>query len=152
MIHDRAKVIPRTKIVNEDDKWHIGDFCLVVVPRLEMGSHSQINAGTKVLGRETVKIGQRSVISYDCLLLTSTDHPNPKEWKHDDYSPENERRIQTASITIGNDCFVGAKSVLMPGVTLPDKQVVPAGSYVYMKGGVCYARPLGDINTWSDKS
>ena len=143
VVYDKAKVLARTEIVAETDQWHIGDFCLVTVPKLIIKDGAHINAGAKILGRETVELGKRSVISYDVLVLTSTDSPNPYEWKHNDYSPESERRIQSQCITIGDDCFIGAKSVLMPGVTLLDKQVVPAGSYVYMKEGVPRCRPLG---------
>jgi acetyltransferase-like isoleucine patch superfamily enzyme len=33
-------------------------------------------------------------------------------------------------ITIGNNCFIGAKSIIMPGVTLGDNTIVGAGSIV----------------------
>ncbi|MFA5937515.1 MAG: DapH/DapD/GlmU-related protein [Candidatus Paceibacterota bacterium] len=145
-VYPGAKVLERTVIIAEDEKWFIGDFCLVTVPKLMIGSGSQINAGTKVLGRELVSIGRRSVVSYDCLLLTSSDTPNPTEWKHNDFSPEDERRIKSQSIVIGDDCFIGAKCVLMPGVCVPMKTVIPAGSYVYMKQGEHYYRPLGEVS------
>lgn len=129
-IYGTAKVLKRTVIETKDDKWFVGDFCLVTVPKLVLGSGAHINAGSKVLGRETVSIGDRSVVGYDCLLITSSDTPNPPHCFHNDFSPEEERNIKSAPITIGKDCFVGSKSTLMPGTVLPDNTVVPAGSYV----------------------
>ena len=78
-IYDKAKVLGRTKITASDDQWFIGDFCLVTVPELILGGHCQVNAGAKILGRETVTIGRGSVVSYDVLILTSSDSPNPPQ-------------------------------------------------------------------------
>lgn len=33
-------------------------------------------------------------------------------------------------ITIGNNCFVGANSIILPGVRIPDNSIVAAGSVV----------------------
>jgi acetyltransferase-like isoleucine patch superfamily enzyme len=41
-------------------------------------------------------------------------------------------------VTIGNNCFIGAKATIMPGVTLGDNTIVGAGSVVtksYLGGG-----------------
>jgi len=161
-IYGMAKVLKRTKIVSiggtvlydqnegkqliqgtpELDNWFIGDFCLVTVPLLVLGGFCQINSGAKILGRETVTIGRGSVVSYDVLIMTSSDSPNPPKWKHNDFDPEEERRVKSASITIGNECFIGAKSVLMPGVAVPDDTVIPAMSYVSMSEGVLKVKNL----------
>ncbi len=129
-VYEKAKILPRTEIVTEDDQWFIGDFCLVTVPKLKLGSGAQINAGSKILGRDVVSIGRNSVVSYDVLILTSTDSPDPPRRKHNDFSPESERLIVTKPVTIGNECFIGAKSILMPGSYILDNKVIPAGSYV----------------------
>jgi len=132
-IYPTAKIVHPEGIRAEDDRFHIGDFCLVTVPVLEIGSCSQINAGTKILGREHVRIGRHSVISYDCLLLTSSDSPYEAPY-HDDYSPEDMRAIDSEGITIGDFCFIGAKCILMPGTNLPDHTIVRAMSYVTRRG------------------
>ena len=118
------------------DNWFIGDFCLVTVPTLVLGGNCQINAGAMILGRETVEIGRGSVVSYGVKILTSTDCPDPQSGrKHNDFDPEDQRLIKSAPITIGKECFVGADSILMPGVVLPDKAVIPAGAFVEEKNG-----------------
>jgi maltose O-acetyltransferase len=35
-----------------------------------------------------------------------------------------------ASVTIGNGCWLGARAMILPGVTLADKTLVAAGSVV----------------------
>lgn len=117
------------------DNWFIGDFCLVTVPTLVLGGNCQINAGAKILGRETVTIGKGSVVSYGVHILTSTDQPNPPEWKHNDFDPEDQRRIKSAPVIIGNECFIGDRSTLMPGVVLPDNTIIPAYSFVEERDG-----------------
>lgn len=129
MIYETAKILSSTKLfVPPPDKFHIGDFCLITVPELVLCEGSHVNAGTKIIGREKVVVGKYSVISYDCLLLTSTDCP--KEALASDYLPEEQRKIYTAPISIGEHVFVGAKSIVMPGVTIFDGAVIGAGSYI----------------------
>ena len=33
-------------------------------------------------------------------------------------------------IRVGNDCFIGAKSIILPGVSIGDKSIVAAGAVV----------------------
>jgi len=135
VIYDKAKVLSNVLLETEGEDWHIGDFCLVTVPRLKIGKGSHINAHSSILGRECVEIGRDSVISYYCLLLTSSDSPDPPDRKHNDYSPETLRAVKSNPIYIGNDCFIGAHVTLMPGCIVPDNTVIKAYSYCYMKYG-----------------
>lgn len=137
VVYETAKILKETELDHpDDDNWHIGDLCLVTVPHLVIGSGSQVNAHSSILGRASVFIGKYSVVSYYCLLLTSSDTPLPPARKHSDYALESERLIRTGDIRIGDNCFVGAHSTLMPGVSLPDDTVIPAYSYVDMRGGI----------------
>ena len=60
-------------------------------------------------------------------------------------------------IEIGNNCFIGAGSIIMPGVTIGDNCIVGAGSIVtksvapntIVAGNP--ARPITDINTFRNK-
>lgn len=62
-------------------------------------------------------------------------------------------------IKIGNNCFIGARSVIMYGVTLADNTIVAAGSVVtksFQQGNlVIGGNPAREITTWekfADKS
>jgi len=129
VIYSTAKVDKGTKLhLPDNGKYHIGDFCLITVPRLEIAEGSQINAGSRILGRERVSIGRFSVVSYNCTLLTTTDTPN--EALASDYLPEEKRRIKSAPIEIGEHCFIGGNTIIMPGVTIHDGSVIGANSYI----------------------
>jgi acetyltransferase-like isoleucine patch superfamily enzyme len=131
-IYPGSIISPRT-IVEAKGKGHIGSFVFVNVPLLVMGERSQINAFTSITGRRPVIIGKDTTISYGCRLISSSDKPAPGK-NHTDYSPEYERNIDDKIITIGNNCFIGANSILMPGVILKDNTIVPAQSYVTRNG------------------
>jgi len=129
VIFGTAKVSKQTKLyLPNNDKYHIGDFCLVTVPQLSIAEGSQINAGSRILGRERVTIGRYSVVSYNCTLMTTTDTPN--EALASDYLPEEKRRLKSAPIEIGEHCFIGANTIVMPGVTIHDGSVIGANSYI----------------------
>jgi acetyltransferase-like isoleucine patch superfamily enzyme len=87
-----------------------------------------VNAGSKLLGRETIRLGDFSVIGYDCLLMTSTDRP--AHALANDFILEEHRKILSESIVIGRHAFIGSKSTLMPGCKIPEGCVVGQGSVV----------------------
>lgn len=60
-----------------------------------------------------VHVGQRSYVTLGVVVLT-----------HD------RSRGLYLHTRIGNDCFIGARSIIMPGVTVGDGSVVGAGSVV----------------------
>jgi len=129
VIFSTAKVSKETRLhLPKNNKYHIGDFCLITVPQLVIAEGSQINAGSRVLGRERVIIGRYSVVSYNCTLLTTTDTPN--EALTSDYLPDKKRKIKSAPIEIGEHCFIGANTIIMPGVTIHDGSVIGANSYI----------------------
>ncbi len=53
-------------------------------------------------------------------------------------------------INIGNNCFIGANSIILPGVTLGDTCIVAAGSVVtksFMGGEIIAGNPAKQIST-----
>ncbi len=88
-------------------------------------------------------ISQEALISYGASL----DKSNPKGIHIDagtyvasgtcimahDYC-----RLWAAEVRIGKNCFIGARSIIMPGVTLGDSTIVGSGAVVtksFPKGG-----------------
>jgi len=106
----------------------IGTNAVVLVPYLQMDDGSQINAGAILFGREAVRIGKNSVISYNAVIGTSTDTLRGNYMN--DASPENQRCIKVAPVKIGDNCFIGANCVIMPGVKIGSNSVIGAGSYI----------------------
>ena len=74
-------------------------------------------ANAYTLGR--IEIRARATIAQEAYLCTGT---------HDFTSSS--LPLQTAPIIVGEDCFVGARAFILPGVTLGDRSIVGACSVV----------------------
>lgn len=82
-----------------------------------------------------ISIGRDVVISREVLLLTH-DYAPLRALAAMGYDEEGRRDSNrlVKGISIGNNCFVGARAVLLPGTTLGDNVIVGAGAVV--KGSV----------------
>lgn len=88
-----------------------------------------------------VSIGNNVTISYNVSFNTHDDSVEAY-YKKD--------TLIVGKITIGNDCFVGVGSVILPGVTLSDNCIVGAGSVVtksFEQGSVIAGNPARKICT-----
>jgi len=77
---------------------------------------------------EQVKFGQQVWIGPHACFITH-DHNKEDLATHDEHQP----------ITIGENCWIGANAVVLPGVTLGERTIVGAGSIVTksFKDGHC---------------
>ncbi len=126
----------------------VHDFVLVTCRRLIMDKGSQINAHSTLAGRGAVYIGENAVISYGCTLLTSSDSPDAEFMN--DIMPMYIRNVKTEDIRLGEGSFIGAHSVIMPGVSIGPRAVVGALSYVDKSvpaGAVGWGRPF-QVRWW----
>lgn len=91
---------------------------------LRLAENSEINKGVFLLLKNNVSIGKNSTIAYQATILTSA---NP-------HGPHNKLSLiypaMTAPVTIKNDVWIGARAVILPGVTIGDCSVVAAGAVV----------------------
>lgn len=72
-----------------------------------------------------ISIGDRTEISFDCIFIT---HDGATWVFRDDETYG--RVMKFGKIEIGNNCFVGARSIILPGVKIGDRAVIAAGSVV----------------------
>ena len=89
---------------------------------LTIGPRAFINYGCFFdLGAETT-IGADTGLGYEVMLITCTHEPGTRE----------SRRGASISrpVAIGRGCWIGARTVIMPGVTIGDGCVVAANSVV----------------------
>ena len=87
-----------------------------------IGAQSFINYGCILEGKGAIHIGKRVQLAVGVALLTST---------HEIGGPEQRAgRLATAPITIGDGAWVGARSLVFPGVTVGAGAIVAAGSVV----------------------
>lgn len=89
---------------------------------LEIGERSLINFGCSIVALDRVTIGPRSLIGPHCMIMdTGFHHVDP------------ERRLdppRAQPIRIGENVWLGARVIVMPGVTIGDDSVVGIGSVV----------------------
>jgi len=105
-----------------------GSPCVVrtVAPRAEIkiGDFAGISSSIIVAGN-SLEIGPHTLIGAGCLIIDNDFHKiGPKGiW-------QTEYERNSKPVKIGSACFVGARSIILKGVTLGDRVVVGAGSVV----------------------
>jgi acetyltransferase-like isoleucine patch superfamily enzyme len=90
--------------------------------RLVVGSRATINAGCTLELNDTIEIGELVAIGQDVMILTSSHRLG----KSDRRAGGN----YTAPVRIAAGAWIGARSVLLPGITVGEGAVVAAGSVV----------------------
>jgi acetyltransferase-like isoleucine patch superfamily enzyme len=122
-----------TKIINEgaleiSESSRIDQFCFINGNGgVRLREQSVIHAGSHVVGNGNFDMGPRSVITYNCVVLTSTaDLGYPAS----STVPDQERRDITDDVRLENETFVGSGAVIMPGVTLRKGAAVAANAYI----------------------
>ena len=90
--------------------------------RLSIGSRVFINHGTSIAATQQVTIGERATIGPHCIIMDSDFH-----------RLEPDRRDETPPsrpVCLGENVWLGARVIVMPGVTIGQNTVVGAGSVV----------------------
>jgi maltose O-acetyltransferase len=90
--------------------------------RLRIGAGSQIGMGCAFDLEGQIWLGERVTLGHQVLLLTST---------HEIGSPQRRAgELVCKDIRIGNDVWIGARSILLPGITVGDGAVIAVGTLV----------------------
>lgn len=89
--------------------------------QLSIGGGSYVTGNSQILCSNSISIGEKSGIAFECLIMDSNFH---------DLSIHGKTRPQSEPVTIGDYVWVGARSVILRGVTIGDGAVVAAGSVV----------------------
>jgi len=82
-----------------------------------------VNTGTTILDCAPVTIGAGTLIGPACQLITVGHPVNDARMRRDLWE-------KATPITIGDDCWLGAGVLVMPGVTVGDRCVLAAGTVV----------------------
>lgn len=89
---------------------------------LTIGSGGFVNVGLTIDLTDRVTVGDRVSIGPDVLVLTSTHARGPHERRAG--------MLVSAPVTVGSGCWLGARSTILPGVTIGDGSIVGAGAVV----------------------
>lgn len=129
-----VKVYPLTKInraenVEIDDYSRILDYVYIDAGKsLKIGKYSIITWQCLIEGGAKTVIGDRVFIGPGTKLLTSTYAFNG--FYTNEFLPEGANDILYGDIVLENDSYIGANSVIMPGVTIGEGALVGSNAFV----------------------
>ena len=92
--------------------------------RMMIGAYVGMS-GVCICAANSVEIGERTIIGADALI-TDTDFHSPLP----DGGWSNDAAGTSAPVIIGKGCFIGARAIILKGVTIGDGAVVAAGALV----------------------
>lgn len=90
--------------------------------QIRMADHVYLNFGCVLLDSSWIEIGEGSLLGPEVHLYTVT-HPLSARQRAKGHE-------QAKPIKLGQNVWVGGKSVILPGVTVGDNSVIAAGSVV----------------------
>jgi acetyltransferase-like isoleucine patch superfamily enzyme len=102
---------------------------------IDIGDLVYIGDNVIISTRDRIRIGARTMVAHGVQIFDNDSHPLDPRDRHADYLNLIEGRhrthfIPSAPVEIGEDCWVGANSIVLKGVTIGDRSVVAAGSVV----------------------
>ena len=92
--------------------------------RITIGDHVGISGAT-LCAVEDILIGNNVMIGSGVIITTTDSHPIHWEARRLNTEPP-----ASAPVVIGNDVFIGARAIILKGVTIGDGAVIGAGSVV----------------------
>lgn len=107
-------------------------------------------------GYDMIKIGDDCTISFDVVILVH-DYSINNAFRATGIEGTERHRVIKRPVVIGNNCFIGAKAVIMPGVVLGDNCIIGSGAVVrgnIPAGSVVSGNPatiVGDVASFAKK-
>lgn len=99
--------------------------CRIVVQEngyLKIGNTFEIGSQSSIIATQNITLGDNVMISWDSLIMDSDLHKI--------YNNEGEITNKHRDVHIGNNVWIGCRCCLLKGVTIPDGNVVSAGSFI----------------------
>ena len=116
-----------------EEIWVESPFFIEYGEFTEIGEQTFINRGCVIMDNAHVKIGSQTLIAPNVQILTA-GHPIRADERCVYPYPDNPGQMnfvnKAAPITIGNNCWIGAGAIIVPGVTIGDRTTIGAGAVV----------------------
>ena len=101
--------------------------------QIVIGPNTFVNVNAVFLDSAEIRVGANGLLGPGVQLLTATHPPRAADRLPADRTPGSGRspyRTRAAPIRIGDDVWIGAGTLVMPGVTIGDRVTIGAGSVV----------------------
>lgn len=116
----RSRILRRFGLDVETDLIYPG--CYFHTADAWLGHDVILNHGVHIENAGRVEIGPKTGLGVQTLVLTSTHDVGPREKRYGAW--------HRLPVTIGSGCWIGARTIILPGVTIGDGCIIGAGSVV----------------------
>jgi len=116
-------------VVELDDHCKIRDFVFIFAGEgVKIGKHTDVQPHTTIWGGGLTIIGDRVSTGPGTVFLSAT-YSHAEGLKMVDGMPDGETKVLGGRLEVGNDVYIGARSIIMP-VKIGEGCVIGAGSFV----------------------
>ena len=127
------RIYPVCKIINPeyveiDDESKILDYTFIDGKYVSIGKYTIITWQCLIEGRMHTRIGDRVFIGPGTKILSSTY--KFQGFYTCEFLPDEVHDTEWGDVTIENDAYIGANSVIMPGVTIGEGALVGSNAFV----------------------
>lgn len=92
---------------------------------IKVGSNTHVDQFCVLYGQGGLTIGSDCAIAAGVIIYTQTN-----QYAHDETAKILEQPVMYQKVTIGDDVWIGARAVILPGVVIGDHAVIAAGAVV----------------------
>ena len=114
------------KLIHDlDESTSVSHNVKILCPqKIRLGKHVSIANNVILDCRGSLKVGDDSIIGFETVILTSTHRHEEKD------VPIRKQGMFSKPISIGKDVWIGARTIIMPGITIHDGAIIGANSVV----------------------
>lgn len=109
---------------------------LMVSGKLTLGNNFNITGDAMIICAKEIQIGHNTMIAWQSILMDTDQHAI--------YGQDNTLINQDKEITIGSNVWIGAKSFILKGSTIPDGCIIGANTTISKKFTKNYAIIAGN--------
>jgi acetyltransferase-like isoleucine patch superfamily enzyme len=82
-------------------------------------------SAVSICAAASVRIGEGTIVGADAMIFDNDFHSPTGEWDWADATPDNAKPV-----VIGRGVFIGARALILKGVTIGDRAIIGAGAVV----------------------